>query len=137
MTRHFLCLSLAAVMIAGCATAPRLTLDQVKKRRVYEGSKEEIMNAVRLFSTREAFKIHSFEEERGRIAGFKSVTFPRMDDPRVVRMQISVLPDSPGKWEVSAVFLYSTSGDVLSRDEESLLVECHVLLFAQIDQVAK
>jgi hypothetical protein len=136
MTRYLLCLSLAAAMIAGCATAPHLTLDQVKKRRVYQASKSEIMQAARLFATKEMFSVQSFEEETGRIWGTKTVAARRDEDAKVIRWQTFVLPDSPGKWEVSALFRYAVPAEQLSREEESMLVDCYTLFFSQIEQVA-
>lgn len=135
MTRALVCASL--MLIASCAPAPRLSLEEIKTRRVYEGTKDDIMNAARTFVTREMFKLQSFEPETGRIAGYKSVSFPRSTDPKVVIMQASIQPDSQGKWQVSALFRYSGTTDLLTHEEESLLVECYTSFFGQIDQVAK
>lgn len=129
--------SAALVLIAGCAPAPRLSLEQINTRRVYQGTKDDIMNAARTFVTREMFKLQSFEPETGRIAGYKSVSFPRSTDPKVVVMQASILPDGQGKWQVSAMFRYSGTTDILTHEEESLLVECYTSFFEQIDRVAK
>jgi hypothetical protein len=125
------------LLIAGCSSAPRLSLEQINTRRVYEGAKDDIMNAARTFVTREMFKLQSFEPETGRIAGYKSVTFPRSTDPKVVIMQASILPEAQGKWQVSALFRFSGTTDILTHEEESLLVECYTSFFGQIDQVAK
>lgn len=136
MLRTLVFVSFLGALIAGCASAPYVPLDQIKTRRVYQGTKQDIMNAARVFATREMFKIQSFEEETGRIAGYKSVSFPRSDDPRTIVMQVSIVPESQGKWDVSAVFRYSQAGEQLTRGEESLLAECYSSFFTQIEQVA-
>jgi hypothetical protein len=125
------------VLIAGCAPGPRLSLEQINTRRVYQGTKSDIMDAARTFVTREMFKLQSFEPETGRIAGYKSVSFPRSIDPKVVIMQASILPEAQGKWQVSALFRFSGTTELLTHEEESLLVECYTSFFGQIDQVAR
>jgi hypothetical protein len=129
MRRTFVFACACSLMIAGCATGPQLTLDQIQPHHVVAGDKSSLMNAVRMFAMREQYKISSFEEETGRVVAFRNVSLGRQDESRRIIMHLSIVPASPNSCELDARFAFGDSPGTLTREEENILVGCYTALY--------
>jgi hypothetical protein len=93
----------------------------------------KLMEAVRVFTIRELFKISSFEEETGRILAFRNTMTSRAEDAKTIIMHVNIIATSPTTCEVNARFTYSRPSAVLSKDDESVLTDCYIGLFDLLD----
>jgi hypothetical protein len=129
MVRSFAVACACALVIAGCATGPQVTLDQIQPHHVVAGDKSSLMNAVRMFAMREQYKISSFEEETGRVVAFRNVSLSRQDESRRIIMHLSIVPGSGNSCELDARFAFGDSPGTLTKEEENILVGCYTALY--------
>lgn len=82
-----------------------------------------------MFAIREEFKITSFEEETGRIIGFRNVSLSRQNETRRIIMHLSIVPVSGNQCELNARFVFGDSPVTLTKEDENMLVGCYTSLF--------
>jgi hypothetical protein len=117
---------------AGCAPAPTLTLDQIQTHRVIAADKASLMDAARMFTIQEQFKISSFEAETGRVIAYRNTALSRQNETRLIILHLSIVQLSATESEVDARFAFSDSPGALTREQENVLVDCYTALFQRL-----
>lgn len=129
--------TLLAVLLAGCSSAPRLTLSQIQPNRVFALTKEAVFETVRFCAIKQEIRIQSQEFESGRIIGYRTYTYRDSPDPKVIIMKLKITPIDPLHTEVQASFTFSRMADALTREEENLLADEYLTLFDYLERKAK
>ena len=126
--RHLLVLAFL-LTLAGCATTERIPLSQLQTKRMFKLDRTTVLETVRLFALREEFRISSFEESTGRVIGHKKMQTRAGETGKTIVMNLRVNDLEPKVTEVDARFAYYEHQGEMSKDDESMLVDCYVMLF--------
>ena len=129
MSRAVVALFAVFLALPGCATGPQLTLEQVPTHSVIPSEKSSVMDAVRMFAIKEDFRITSFEEETGRIIGFRNVILSRQNETRRIIMHLTIVAAPGNQCELTARFVFGDSPVSRTKEEENILVGCYTSLF--------
>jgi hypothetical protein len=129
--------ALATVLLAGCSSAPRLTLSQIQPNRVFALTKETAFETIRFCAIKQEIRIQSLEFESGRIIGYRTYSYRDQPDPKVIIMKLKVSSIDPGHTEVQASFTFSKFADALTKEEENMLVDEYVTLFDYLERKAQ
>ena len=128
------------VVMAGCGLPAHESLDQINPVRSYHADLASVMQAARSFSLKEGFKIERFEQDYGRVMGFKRTIGRGLDqtvrnpENRLIVMDLKLKRISENETNLTASFTFGDGQTVTTRDEERLLVECYHSLFEHLEK---
>ena len=135
--------ALIAILIAavGCSTSGRMTIQDVKPARTYKAGVPAIFDVAREFSIQEGFHLDRFEQESGRIIGYKNIVVSSSEGGlssspsgnRRIVMILKIKAKDKTSTSLLASFVYGDEQVVLSRSDEEELLNCYSLLFRHLD----
>ncbi len=117
------------VGLAACAPQRQMSLDQVPTTHVYSKSKEDVMNALKFFCTREGFRIVRIEEESGRFVASRMEQASRPEDTRTIVLSVRMVPADSGRTTMESKFAYANLQGTPTRSDEDLLVDFYHRLY--------
>ena len=134
---HAVVLVASLVLAGGCASMARQRLEDVTPNRVYHRPFTEVFEAIKLYSIKEGFKLDRYGEDAGRVIGHKSTT--SSGDARqlssigetatMVVMNLKMRKMGADQTEVLVNFAFENGHVVVSREEESILLDCYSTFF--------
>ncbi len=131
-------LFIASLLIAGgCASTSRQRLEDITPNRVYHRPYSEVFDNVKLYSLKEGFKLDRYGEDAGRIIGHKNTTSSGAghqlssigETTTMVVMNLKMRKVASGDTEVLVNFSFENGHVVVSREEESILLDCYSTFF--------
>jgi hypothetical protein len=142
---HATTLFIASILIAcGCASSSRERLEDIKPNRVYHRPYPEVFETLQMYSFKEGFKLDRAGEEAGRIIGHKLTS--SSDQGRgmssigqtsmMVVMIVKMKRMAEGDTEVVVNFSFENGHVVVSREEESILLDCYATFFNYMQEKA-
>jgi hypothetical protein len=123
---------LLIVALAGCATTASVPLSQIQTKRMFKIDRATALETVRMFALREEFRVSSFEESTGRVIGSKKMQSRAGETGKTVIMNIRMNDLEPKVTEVDARFAFYEHQGEMSKDDESILADCYVMLFGML-----
>jgi hypothetical protein len=135
-------LCIAAVLVAcGCASTPPQRIGDIKPNRVYHKSLSEVFEAIRMYSYKEGFRLDRYGEEAGRIIGHKNTTTTSegrsmssiAETAEMVVMVVKLKRLSESDTEVLVNFSFENGHVVVSREDESILLDCYNTFLGYMD----
>ena len=134
----------ALLITAGCATTPPQRLADLKPNRVYHRPRAAVFEALRMYSYKEGFRLDRFGEEAGRVIGHKNTTTTSegrsmssiAETAEMVVMVVKLRSISEHETELLVNFSFENGHVVVSREEESLLIDCYTTFFGYMDDNA-
>jgi len=141
MFRVITVLCAALAFAAGCASTPPQRLADIKPDRVYHKPRAEVFEAIRMYSYKEGFRLDRFGEEAGRIIGHKNTTTTSegrsmssiAETAEMVVMVIKLRSLTDTDTEVLVNFAFENGHVVVSREDESILIDCYTTFFGFMD----
>ncbi len=135
----------ALLMLAQCSSRSPMTLEQVPTTRTYQTGVAGVMDAIKLFSVKEGFKLERFEPETGRVIGFKrlaqSLSAPRQtldtEPSKLVIVNVHLRRLAQDVTELSVHFGFGEGQTAMNRGEETLLVDQYLAFFEFIDSTLR
>ncbi len=128
---------LLAFLFAECSTGPRQSLKDIPTTRVFKLTRSQLLDAVRVYSVKEGFSLESSEVESGRIIGRRTLQATQLGDPsKLIIMNLRLVSVDAAHCEVTSWFRFSSVGNALTREEESILRDCYVTLYDELDREA-
>jgi len=137
MTRATIVLTGVLLLVWGCASSSRQRLEDVVPDRVYHRPFKEVFEAIRLYSLKEGFTLDRYGEEAGRVIGHK-VTSSSSEARQLssigatstlVVMNLKMRRVGEGETAVTVNFAFENGHVVVSREEESILLDCYNTFF--------
>ena len=121
---------LGVLILSGCSMAPSLTLKDIQPTRVFHLTRAEAFDAVRFFGIKESFRVDRVDEENGQILGHSVYQArPTSEANKLIVMNVRISAVDAEQSQVNASFGFSSVGDALTREEESILVSHYQNLF--------
>jgi hypothetical protein len=129
---------IASLLIAGgCASMSRQRLEDIKPNRVYHKPFADVSQAIRLYSLKEGFRLDRYGEDAGRIIGHKNTTSSPEgrqmssigETTTMVVMNLKMRRLTPEDTEILVNFAFENGHVVVSREEESILLDCYSTFF--------
>ena len=136
---------IASLLIAGgCASMSRQRLEDIKPNRVYHRPYADIFESVKLYSLKEGFTLDRYGEEAGRVIGHKNTTSSGAakqmssigETATMVVMNLKMRKVAGGDTEVLVNFSFENGHVVVSREEESILLDCYSTFFGFMEEKA-
>ena len=138
------CYALAIVLLCialSCATE-RTSLQDINPTRIYKTTVPALFDEVRLFSIQEGFRLERFEQESGRVIGYRNLAVSSSETGlasaaatnRKIIMVLKIRPKAERETSVLASFVYGDEQLVLSRSDEQELISCYRALFRRLDE---
>ncbi len=118
-----------ALGMAACAAQRGGSLDQIQTTHVYAKSKEEVLNALKFFCTRESFRVVRIEEEAGRFVASRLEQTGMSVDTRTIVLSVRMVPIDSGKISMESKFTYANLQGTPTRSDEDVLVDYYHRLF--------
>jgi hypothetical protein len=142
MRISLLCVCVVLLAGVGCAPSERMTLQQINPSRIYKTTVPAFFDEVRLYSIGQDFRLERFEQESGRILGYKNIQVSSSEAglmsasvrSKKILMVLKVKPKSETETSLVASFVYGDAQVVLSRSDEEELVGCYRELFRHLDE---
>jgi hypothetical protein len=141
-----LCVTVLCVTaLSSCGLPPKMTLEDIDPVRVYNTDKKALYDLVRMFGTKENYKIERFEMESGSIKGHKvlqarndtrgplGVTGERLH----LVMNLKFESVSPTVTKLTASFAYVEYYGTHSSEDEGILVSEYTNFFSYLDEELK
>jgi hypothetical protein len=115
----------------------RQRLEDIKPNRVYHRPYADVFESVKMYSIKEGFKLDRYGEEAGRVIGHKNTTSSgegrQMSSiggsTTMVVMNLKMRKVAGGDTEVLVNFSFENGHVVVSREEESILLDCYSTFF--------
>ena len=135
---HATAFIIASVLVAaGCASSSKQTLEDIVPNRVYHRPYTDVFENVKMYSLKEGFRLDRYGEEAGRIIGHKNTTSSpearQMSSigqtTTMVVMTLKLRKLVGGDTEVIVNFSFENGHVVVSREEESILLDCYYTFF--------
>jgi len=136
MTRATALAAGVLLILCGCAST-RQRLEDVVPDRVYHRPMNEMFEAIRLYSLKEGFVLDRFGEDALRVIGhkhtsssnegrqFSSVT----ETTEMIVMYLKLRRVSEHETGITVNFAFENGHVVVSREEESILLDCYNTFF--------
>lgn len=139
------CYALSIVLLCialSCASTERTRLQDINPTRIYKATVPAFFDEVRLFSIREGFRLERFEQESGRVIGYRNLIVSSSETGmasatatnRKIIMVLKIRPKAERETSVLASFVYGDEQLVLSRSDEEELISCYRILFRRLDE---
>jgi hypothetical protein len=131
-------LFIASLLIAGgCASMSRQRLEDINPNRVYHRPFNDVFEAIKLYSVKEDFTLDRYGAEAGRVIGHKNMTTSEVASQMssigktttMVVMNLKMRKVAAGETEVLVNFSFENGHVVVSREEESILLDCYSRFF--------
>jgi hypothetical protein len=128
----------ASLLIAsGCASMSRQRIEDITPNRVYHRPFTEVFEDIKLYSFKEGFRLDRYGEEAGRVIGHKNTTSSSEgrqmstigETAMMVVMNLKMRRMTQGDTEVIVNFSFENGHVVVSREEESILLDCYSTFF--------
>ncbi len=137
MTKATMLLVGSMMIAGGCASLSRQRLEDVTPNRVYHKPFAEVFEGIKLYSLREGFRLDRYGEEAGRVIGHKNTSSSAEakqmstigETTEMIVMNLKVRRVSGGDTEVLVNFSFENGHVVVSREEESILLDCYSTFF--------
>lgn len=137
MARATACIVAAALIAAGCASSSKQRLEDIVPNRVYHKPYADVFEDVKMYSLKEGFRLDRYGEEAGRVIGHKNTSSSpearQMSSigqtTTMVVMILKLRKLSGGDTEVIVNFSFENGHVVVSREEESILLDCYYTFF--------
>ena len=115
----------------------RQRLEDINPDRVYHRPFDEVFEAIRLYSLKEDFTLDRYGSEAGRVIGHKTTTTSAVPSQMssigktttMVVMNLKMRKAAAGETEVLVNFSFENGHVVVSREEESMLLDCYSTFF--------
>jgi len=138
MLRSISTFSVAALLfLAGCTSGTRMTLKDINPNRTYKAEQAKVMDAIRIYGAKEAFRIDKFDREAGTVVGYRNYVTgaDEMGASRgkVIVMHVSLTIASPQETRLNASFRHVEDQGTPTRQDEADLVECYHSFFDLMD----
>jgi len=139
------CYALSIVLLCvalSCVSTERTSLQDINPTRIYKATVPALFDEVRLFSIHEGFRLERFEQESGRIIGYRNVSVSSSEaglssqssTNRSIVMVLKIRPTAERETSFIASFVYGGGQIVLNRSDEEELVRCYKMLFRHLDE---
>ncbi|HTO93359.1 MAG TPA: hypothetical protein VMM80_03280 [Bacteroidota bacterium] len=134
---HATALAMGAMLIlSGCASS-RQRLEDVIPDRVYHRPFKEVFEAIRLYSLKEGFKLDRYGEDAGRVIGHKNTSSSSearqlsslSETATMVVMNLKMRRMGENETGITVNFAFENGHVVVSREEESILLDCYNTFF--------
>ena len=137
MTKPTIALTLSLLIMTGCASMNRQRLEDVTPNRVYHRPFAAVFEDVKLFSLKEGFRLDRYGEEAGRVIGHKNTSSSSEgramssigESAMMIVMNLKMRKMSQQDTEVIVNFSFENGHVVVSREEESILLDCYATFF--------
>jgi len=134
----------ALLLAAGCGSTSSQRIGDIRPNRVYHRPRAEVFEAIRMYSYKEGFRLDRFGEEAGRIIGHKNTTTTSEQKPmssiaetaEMVVMVVKLRSVSEKETELLVNFAFENGHVVVSREDESVLLDCYTTFFDYLDDHA-
>jgi len=136
MTRATIVATGILLVLSGCASS-RQRLEDVVPDRVYHRPFKEVFDAIRLYSIKEGFTLDRYGEDAGRVIGHKNTSSSSearqlsslTETAEMVVMNIKMRRAGEKETGVTVNFAFENGHVVVSREEESILLDCYNTFF--------
>ena len=136
MTRATIVATGILLVLSGCASS-RQRLEDVIPDRVYHRPFKEVFDAIRLYSIKEGFTLDRYGEDAGRVIGHKNTSSSGnarqlsslTETAEMVVMNIKMRRAGENETGVTVNFAFENGHVVVSREEESILLDCYNTFF--------
>ena len=111
-------LLLVVIVGVGCGAGRTATISEAQTWRMFDADKSLIFDSIRLFATKEEFKLLRFDEDAGRILGHTSVADTMEHRSRVIMMAMAITQMDSVRCVVDARFNFANEkepSDVRSK----------------------
>jgi hypothetical protein len=137
MTRATAFFVVSLLVAGGCASMSRQRLEDIKPNRVYHRPYTDVFESVKMYSIKEGFKLDRYGEEAGRVIGHKNTTSSGEgrqmssigESTTMVVMNLKMRKVAERDTEVLVNFSFENGHVVVSREEESILLDCYGTFF--------
>jgi hypothetical protein len=135
---HATTLVIASVLIAcGCASSSRERLEDIKPNRVYHRAYADVFESIQMYSLKEGFRLDRYGADAGRVIGHKLTSSSEegrhmstiAETSMMVVMNLKMRRTTGGDTEVVVNFAFENGHVVVSREEESILLDCYSTFF--------
>jgi hypothetical protein len=135
---HATAFIIASVLLAGgCASMSRERLEDIKPNRTYHRQYKDVFESLKMYSMKEGFRLDRYGEEAGRVIGHKSTTSSAEskqmssigESGTLVVMNVKLRKVSTADTEILVNFSFENGHVVVSREEESILLDCYATFF--------
>jgi hypothetical protein len=115
----------------------RERLEDIKPNRVYHRPYSEVFESIKMYCLKEGFRLDRYGEEAGRVIGHKLTSSSPEgrqmstigETSMMVVMNLKMRRMSGGDTEVLVNFSFENGHVVVSREEESILLDCYSTFF--------
>jgi hypothetical protein len=125
------------LLLTSCAPGARMTLKDINPNRTYKAEHANVMDAVRLYGAKEAFRIDRFDREGGTVVGYRNYAASPGEmgasANKVIVMHLSIKSTSPQETLVNASFRHVEDQGTRTRQDEADLVDCYHTFFDFMD----
>lgn len=134
---------LLPLLFVGCAPSSNLRLQDVNPTRTYSAAYDQVLDAVRMYAIKEAFKLDRFETEYGTIIGHKTDTgsgrarFGADPMSQIIVMKLSVKRQAAQRTDVNASFSFGGLHTTQTKEDEDILVTNYTSLFDYLNDSLK
>ncbi len=122
-------IALLVLGLAACAPQRQMSLNEIPTTHVYSKSKEDVLNALKFFCTREEFRIVRIEEESGRFVASRMEQATRPEDTRTIVLSVRMVPADSGRTTVESKFAFANLQGTATRADEDVLVDYYHRLY--------
>jgi hypothetical protein len=144
MIHATVCLIASVLIAAGCASSSNQRLEDVVPNRVYHRAYADVFEDVKMYSLKEGFRLDRYGEEAGRVIGHKNTSSSpearQMSSigqtTTMVVMTLKLRKLVGGDTEVVVNFSFENGHVVVSREEESILLDCYFTFFDYMQEKA-
>ena len=127
--------TIGLLFLVGCSSGPTLNLDQIQQKRVFALTRENAVDATRIFARKEGFIVDSIEDETGRFVGHRVVA-TRGRESRTIIMNLRITAVDSGHTEVLTRFTFAQMSQTATREEEGMLIDCYYSLYQILESAA-
>jgi hypothetical protein len=125
------------LFIASCEPASRMTLKDINPNRTYKAERSSVVDAVRLFGAKEAFRIDKFDREGGTVVGYRNYAASPGEmgasGNKVIVMHVSITSASSQETLVNASFRHVEDQGTRTRQDEADILDCYHTFFDYLD----
>ncbi len=137
MTKATAFFVVSLLVAGGCASMSRQRLEDITPNRVYHRPYADVFESVKMYSLKEGFKLDRYGEDAGRVIGHKNTTSSGEsrqmssigETATMVVMNLKMRKVAGGDTEVLVNFSFENGHVVVSREEESILLDCYSTFF--------
>ena len=126
----------------GCAPSSQVNLSDINPKRTYQAGFEDLIDAVKIYSLKEGFRLDRSSEEAGRVIGHKNTSsasvqgreFSVATTAMMIIMNLKMTRISNDETEMTVHFAFESGHVYVTKEEEGMLVECYSTLLAYLDE---